>query len=380
MKKNNLIMLLLLLLIGLLFMSYHKQNQLKDQYKSSYNNIVEELYRLEEVNDELTSNLNVSETVIANQEDDIDKFKMVTQLLFEEFNDADIRKALFNLFEIWAYIEIDGEEFQLPRQGEMFITEDHFTFYANVQSPDFSDLDFRLSDDNAGLNPLFRTIYFPSTENSIISGNELKLEYKNIKVGDRIQFKTTQVFREAFGVVSETITVTRIDPERYSKGQDYFVTDPLVVTFVEDGTETIVNDYYDVQDDKIEASVEYLNNNNNIINKVYTTIYIRNNAVGTIYYTPAGLIELSTPLDSIILPSLIIKGSEIEKGVNFYSVITNEKVDIEVDGMIYECVELSSYYRNELNNVEYYAKGIGLILSVNNDYELSGRISPKKSE
>ena len=378
MKKRHLIILLLLLLIGLLFMSYHKQNQLKDQYKSSYNTIVEELYRLEEVNDELKSNLNVSETEIANREDDIDKFKMVTQLLFEEFNDADIRKALFNLFDIWAYIEIDGEEFQLPRQGEMFITEDHFTFYANVQAPDFSDLDFRLTDDNAGLNPLFRTIYFPSTENSIISGNELKLEYNNIKVGDRIQFKTTQVFREAFDVVSETITVTRVDPEMYSKGQDYFVTDPLVVTFAEDGTETIVNDYYDVQDDKIEASVEYLNNS--IINKVYTTIYIRNNAVGTIYYAPSELIDISTPLDSIILPSLIIKGSEIEKGMNFYSVITNEKVDIEVDGTIYECVEMSSYYRNELRNVEYYAKGIGLILSVNDDYELSGRISPMKSE
>ena len=46
---------------------------MKDQYKTSYITIKEELYRLEEVSIELKTELNVSETMIVNQEGDIDK-------------------------------------------------------------------------------------------------------------------------------------------------------------------------------------------------------------------------------------------------------------------------------------------------------------------
>ena len=262
-----------------------------------------------------------------------------------------------------SYFEIDDKRVNIPKEGKLFITSDSFTFRTTLKPPPevMDEQINRIISDN-GMRPIFQTLYYPTADTQTETDTELMLTYNNIEIGERIQFVTTQRFRDAFGIYSDTITIVRVDQTSYEKGNDYYVTEPMVVTVHTDESE-IVHDYYEVTDTYLKIKTTY--KEMDPIRDSESKVYILDHAVGYSYIFPEDDSDETVLLDFVVLPSLIIK--DYEWSTDFgdtYHILTNINLKVNTLNEVYNCVEVSTYYQDGLMRQDYYAKGLGLIKSV----------------
>jgi len=362
MKRNLIVIIVaLLLMVGYLL---HQLNEKKLQYEMSHHNLTQVVYELEEDKMSLNNTLQDFHTQTFEQASDIQSLKNMLQSAFKEYDHVTTNHLVMDMIDIESYIESGDQRYELPRQGEFFITEDHFTFHASIRIPPLYDDELRQSFEGVGLNPLFRTIYYPKASERIEKDRELTLTYKNLDIGDRIQFKTTGSFRSAFNIESETITIIRVDETKYQSGSDYFPSMPISITEYIDEENQITHDYYEIGEHEISYKTFY--NGHEYVDYYGGKIYIRNGALGYIESVGPNTINDTTPLNVVILPSMMIKGIEVHQSKEYYSVV-HEKVNLSIDGVNYDCIEIKNYKRERYIGSSYYAMGIGLIKSTQLD-------------
>lgn len=362
MKKKHIgILLALLLVVGYLLLQL---NEKKLQYEMSHNNLTQVVYELEEDKMTLNNALQDFHTQTLEQASDIQSLKDMLHSAFIEYDHVTTNHLVMDMIDIEAYIESGDQRYELPRQGEFFITDDHFTFHAAIRIPPLYDDELRQSFEGVGLNPLFRTIYYPKASERYEKDRELTLTYNDLDIGDRIQFKTTGSFRSAFNIESETITIIRVDETKYKSGSEYFASKPVSITEHFDEENQITYDYYEIGEHEISYKTFY--NGHEFEDYYRSKVYIRNGAVGYIDNVEPNTINDTTPLNVVILPSMMIKGTEVHQSKEHYSVV-HEKVILSIAGVEYDCIEIKRYKSERYIGSSYYAKGIGLVKSTQLD-------------
>lgn len=373
MNKKSILVIMVIGLMGLLVMQQIKVNHLKSSFKEKEQELMVEKYKLEETNIELATEANTKEVLIEAYISDTRVYRDIFFARLESPYNGSYMSYLNKLYDMESYFEIDDKRVNLPKEGKLFITSDSFTFRTTIKPPPevMDEQINRMISDN-GMRPIFQTLYYPTADMQTETDTELMLTYNNMEIGDRIQFVTTQRFRDAFGIYSDTITIVRVDQTSYEKGNDYYVTEPMVVTVRTDESE-IVNDYYEVTDTYLKIKTTYMNMDP--IRALERMIYISDHAVGYSYRYQEDRDEIML-LDEVVLPSLLIKDYEWRSDFgDTYHILTNVDTKVNTFNKSYNCVEISTYYQDGLMRQDYYAKGLGLIKSVFPDNESSEVIS-----
>ncbi|MBI9010772.1 MAG: hypothetical protein JEZ08_00965 [Clostridiales bacterium] len=360
--NKKITLLILIGLIGLLVIQQTKMNHLKSSFREKEQELRVEKYKLEETNIELTSEVKTKEVLIDAYTSDTHVYRDIFFTILDSSYNGSISN-LNKLYDMESYFEVDDKKVNIPKEGKLFITSDTFTFKATITPPPevMDEQINRILSDN-GMRPIFQTLYYPTADIQTETDTELMLTYSNIEVGERIQFVTTERFRDAFGIYSDSITITRVDQTSYEKGNDYFVTEPMVVTFNTEESE-VIYDYYEVTDTYLKIKTTY--KEEFPVTDVESKLFISNHAVGYSYMFHEDDSDETVLLDYIILPSLIIENYEWSTDFgDAYHILTN--IDLKVNSLnqVFNCIEVSTFYQDELMRKDYYAKGFGLIKSV----------------
>ena len=374
MNKKHILILIFIGLVALLVIQQSKVNQLKSSFAERQQKLVVEKYKLEESNIELATEVQTKEVLLDAYKSDALIYRDLFFAFIIQPYSSSSNNIINHLYEMDSYFEVDDKRVNLPREGNLFITSDSFTFRATLlPPPEVMDEQINHLISNNGMRPIFQTLYYPTADVQTETDTELMLTYNNLEIGDRIQFVTTERFRDAFGIYSDSITITRVDQTSYEKGEDYFVTEPVVVTVQTDETE-IVYDYYEVTDTYLKIKTTY--KEMYPITDVESKMFISNHAVGYSHIMIEDDSEETVLLDYIVLPSSIIK--DYEWSTDFgdtYHILTNIDLKLNTLDQVFNCVEVSTFYESELMRRDYYAKGLGLVKSFYPNNEPSEVIS-----
>lgn len=362
-KKSVLVVIIGLLIVVNLY-QYANMSQTKRSFDLYENELRNSKYSADELLVESTTQLNVNLKESTKLNKDIEVYAQIIVELYHnlEFN------YLRELYNFNAYFLINNVLVDLPRNGVLYIPGDTFTFQAeSTPMPNVGH--FQVNDllQNNMFEPIFQTLYYPSTDDSTESNNKLELTY-HLDVGESVQFKLKKVFKESFALENDTITIKRFDPKDYKRGSDYYVKKTMVKVFSFEDTLTYHN-YYEVTNDYVVVRQGAPNLDLDVSDD--RKIYILNDAVGfMMWYQP--ILDPIKELDMIVLPSSIFMGYEWSSQYsNQYYLISDLQADIDVLGQTMKCLEISTFHNNRLSVKTYYAEGIGEVKNIYSNNSIS---------
>lgn len=349
---KSLIVISLILSLSFNIIQYQREQDVHENYSEQEQELKTRIYELEEEQwDYIDENKNLTL--------DMESYKFIFDSLEENMFEENTQEVLKRTYSFEASICFGDEETSVPQSGIMYITGDSFQFDAKVIKPSVIG-NQRVNEllEGFDMSPLHREIYYPLPDVFVLDASSVHLEYNDLEIGDVIKLRPSERFKENFRLDSDSIEIHVVDAKNYAKGSDYLPSEKMTAYYAsDDSVHEYVYEYYKFEDNFLYVKSIARGNENEIFYNVSDGAVIYT-------YTMTGIAAGERSPEYLILPKLILLGYEWES--NYASkVITNLDVPVSTLAGDFNCIEVTTYYSNEVVNRSYYSKGMGLIKESN---------------